>query len=149
MDARQEYIRAAVSFLQNPKLSSTSLKDKLKFLKDKGLSEFEVDEALNLAVNRQQPSNGSTWNFFIILGACAMGYRLYKMYLETQKPEPEQPKVEPTNQTDVKDLLIKMGELRRLMESEMKTIKALLLSHEKFAPAIPAWQLKDQENEDD
>lgn len=80
--SRQEYVRAAISFLQNPKLIDSPLKDKLRFLKDKGLSDLEVDEALNLALSQRHQSQGGKWNFLLILGICVGGYKLYQAYLE-------------------------------------------------------------------
>jgi hypothetical protein len=89
---RQEYVRAAVSFLQNPKLVDSPLKDKLKFLKDKGLSDVEVDEALNLALISRHQTQSGKWNFLLILGLCIGGYKLYQAYLEQKaiKKEGEQ-----------------------------------------------------------
>lgn len=86
MDAasRQDYIRAAVSFLQNPKLVESSLQDKLKFLREKGLTDIEVDEALNLALVDRHKSQGGGWNFFIVLGLCLSGYKLYKAYMDSK-----------------------------------------------------------------
>lgn len=167
--SRQEFIKAAVSFLQNPKLADSSLKDKLKFLKDKGLNEYEVDEALNLAlINRKQPQS-SRWNFLIILGLCVGGYKLYRTYVdsnqidlteqssskqqirEKQKIENEK-KEQDEEMPTLHEILQRMAELKRLIElqrsnfsTEILSIKTLLLGHEKFAapPVIPAWQLKD------
>lgn len=82
---RQELIRAAVGFLQNPKLADSSLKDKLKFLKNKGLSDVEVDEALNLALISRHQSQGGRWNFLIVLGLCCAGYKLYQAYLKSKE----------------------------------------------------------------
>lgn len=95
MDAlsRQDYIRAAISFLQNPKLVDSPLQDKLKFLRDKGLTEIEVDEALNLALVERQKPNNSRWNFFVILGLCFSGYKLYRAYIESKTSETTKPKV--------------------------------------------------------
>lgn len=168
---RQEFIKAAVSFLQNPKLIDSSLKDKLKFLRDKGLNECEVDEALNLAlINRRQPQS-SRWNFLIILGLCVGGYRLYKTYVESnqiynaqqnsgkqqtygnQKTEDEK-KERCEDIPTLREILQRMSELKRLIElqrnnftTDIQSIKTLLLGHEKFAapPVIPAWQLKDSD----
>lgn len=86
MDAtnRQDYIKAAVSFLQNPKLVESSLQDKLKFLREKGLTDVEVDEALNLALIDRQKSHGNSWNFLIVLGLCYSGYKLYKAYIDSR-----------------------------------------------------------------
>lgn len=82
---RQEYIRAAISFLQNPKLSDSSLKDKLQFLRNKGLTEIEVDEALNLALINRQTAQHGRWNFLLVLGLCVGAFRLYQAYLDTKK----------------------------------------------------------------
>lgn len=169
---RQEFIRAAVSFLQNPKLSDSSLQDKLKFLKNKGLSQVEVDEALNLAlINRQQPAQGK-WNFLLILGLCVGGYKLYQLYLESlgkstddqsEKTKREvarnQQELEISkkdrDQPTLQNILSQMAELKRLIEShrsafstDIQSLKTLLLGHEKFAapPTIPSWQLNDSKN---
>lgn len=146
--SRQEFIRAAVNFLQNPKLTGSPLKEKLKFLKDKGLNEIEVDEALNLAlVNRQQPQNGR-WNFLLMLGLCIGGYKLYRAYLEQRQEKETTEKDQPT----LNDIVLKVSELKKQIElqrvnltSEVQSLKTLLLGHERFAapPVIPAWQLKD------
>lgn len=155
---RQEFIRAAVNFLQNPTLSDSPLKEKLKFLRDKGLNEVEVDEALNLAlVNRQHPPNGR-WNFFLILGLCLGGYKLYKAYLESVGQEKEEkgtvPRFQEKDQLTLNDIVLKVSELKKQIElqrsnltSEVQSLKTLLLGHERFAapPVIPAWQLKDSE----
>lgn len=167
---RQEFIKAAVSFLQNPKLVDSSLKDKLKFLRDKGLNECEVDEALNLAlINRKQPQS-SRWNFLILLGLCVGGYRLYKTYVESNqmynaqqnsgkqqtqgKQKTEDDKESREDMPTLQEILQRMTELKRLIElqrnnftTEIQSIKTLLLGHEKFAapPVIPAWQLKDSD----
>uniref|UniRef100_A0A6G1S471 Peroxisomal membrane protein PEX14 n=1 Tax=Aceria tosichella TaxID=561515 RepID=A0A6G1S471_9ACAR len=155
---RQEYVRAAVSFLQNPKLVDSTLKDKLKFLRDKGLSDLEVDEALNLALVPRSQSQSGKWNFLLILGVCIGGYKLYQAYLEqkSRKIESEQTTrqqdlIEPDrNQPTLNDILQKMSELKKLIElqrsnfgTEMQSLKTLLLGHEKFAapPEIPKWQL--------
>lgn len=169
---RQEYIRAAVSFLQDAKLIDSTLQDKLKFLRDKGLNELEVDEALNLAlVNRHQPHHGK-WNFLLILGLCVGGYKLYTSYmaaLETKREEEkrvesekeEERKVEKKQlsiiQNTINDLTYKHDELKKSIElqrsnisTDIQSLKTLLLGHEKFAapPIIPAWQLKDSEPTD-
>lgn len=86
---RQEYVRAAISFLQNPKLAESPLKKKLNFLKDKGLSDVEVDEALNLALIQRNQSQSGRWNFLLILGLCIGGYKLYQAYLEQKSCEIE------------------------------------------------------------
>lgn len=173
--SRQEFIKAAVSFLQNPKLVDSSLKDKLKFLKDKGLNECEVDEALNLAlINRSQPQS-SRWNFLIVLGLCVGGYKLYKTYVETnqinmtqQSSNERQIRENQKIQDDkrekdeemptLQEILQRMADLKRLIElqrtnfsTEIQSIKTLLLGHEKFAapPVIPVWQLKDSDEKTD
>lgn len=156
---RQEFIRAAVNFLQNPKLNGSPLKEKLKFLRDKGLNETEVDEALNLAlVSRQQTQNGR-WNFFLILGLCIGGYKLYKAFLESSEQRQEKETAEKLldkDQPTLKDIVFKVSELKKQIElqrinltSEVQSLKTLLLGHERFAapPVIPAWQLKDSERE--
>lgn len=157
---RQEFIRAAVNFLQNPKLLESPLKEKLKFLKDKGLNDLEVDEALNLAlVNRQQPQNGR-WNFFLILGLCFGSYKLYKAYLESVESQKEDKetvgKIQEREQPTLNDIVLKLSELKKQIElqrsnltSEVQSLKTLLLGHERFAapPVIPAWQLKDSETQ--
>lgn len=160
--SRQDYVRAAVSFLQNPKLVDSSLKDKLRFLRDKGLSDVEVDEALNLAlVNRHQSQSGK-WNFLLVLGLCVGGYKLYQAYLESktrhnsdhqnatnpmvqEKTTPlndilSKPKPVLGDQSTLNDILTRMVELKRLVElqrtnfgTEIQSLKTLLLGHEKFA----------------
>lgn len=169
---RQEYIRAAVSFLQNPKLVDSSLKEKLKFLKDKGLNELEVDEALNLALVNRQQTQSSRWNFLIVLGLCVGGYKLYKTYMETKQKHASQHNIPDKKKADqrqrvedekkkqdedmptLQEILQRMAELKRLIElqrnnfaTDIQSLKTLLLGHEKFAapPVIPAWQLKDLE----
>lgn len=175
---RQEYVRAAISFLQNPKLVDSTLQDKLRFLKDKGLSQVEVDEALNLALINRHQSQGGKWNYLLVLGLCIGGYRLYQAYLESQNKMAETPSTSgqtsksrslQTNKSNIfgaqinqdgkdnlslSDILQKMNELKRLVElqrtnfqTEIQSIKTLLLGHEKFAapPVIPAWQLKDSD----
>lgn len=158
---RQEHIRAATSFLRNPNLDSP-LKDKLQFLRDKGLSEIELDEALNLALTcRQSPTKGK-WNFFIVFSMCILGYKFYKAYLEWQEAsrasgdnaDKETSKI---NQTIVKttnhnkfrdtgndsmsitEIMEKMTELKKLIEyqgtrltDEMQSLKKLLVGPEKF-----------------
>lgn len=84
---RQEFIRAAVSFLQNPKLIDSPLQDKLKFLRDKGLTEVELDEALNYALISRHQSQSGKWNFILILGLCIGGYKLYQAYLKSSQAE--------------------------------------------------------------
>lgn len=132
-----EHVRAAVTFLQSQKLSSLPLKDKLKFLKEKGLNELEIDEALNMALHRQNKQSNS-WNFLIFAGICFGGYKLYNAYLEKQKQK------DPT----LDEILKTITELKRLIESQkgdIQSLKTLMLSHDKFAapPVIPEWQLKD------
>lgn len=138
--SRQEYVRAAVSFLQNPKLVDSSLKDKLKFLRDKGLSDLEVDEALNLALVSRNQSQSGKWNFILILGLCIGGYKLYQAYLEqkARKIEGDQKEGEQSRTGDQKlvanssrhqdvseldsnhptlnEILQKMSELKKLVE---------------------------------
>lgn len=107
-DTRQEYIKAAISFLQNPKLSDSSLKEKLQFLKDKGLSELEIDEALNLAlINRQSNSSSGRWNFFVVLSFCLMSYRFYKAYLEWKQTQPTEQQADSINRNESNDLPLK------------------------------------------
>lgn len=163
---RQEFIRAAVSFLQNPKLVDSPLQDKLKFLRDKGLSETELDEALNYALISRHQSQSGRWNFILILGLCIGGYKLYQAYLnqKSMSAEPQQKTEHDRKQEKnngyliIKDketptlgeILDKMNELKKLIElqrsnfaSDVQSLKTLLLGHEKFAapPVIPAWQL--------
>lgn len=191
---RQEYIRAAISFLQNPKLIDSSLKDKLQFLRDKGLTETEVDEALNLAlVNRQSTRTAGRWNFFLVFSVCILGYRFYKAYLEWKETQVQSStgkqdqnvqaltkNISTTQHVDsklnlystndqlglgrsndvtmtVSEIVQRVSELKSLLEyqgdrfsSEIKSLKTLLLSHEKFAapPVIPAWQLEGTKEED-
>ena len=139
-NSRQEYVRAAVSFLQNPKLVDSTLKDKLKFLRDKGLSDLEVDEALNLALVPKNRSQGDKWNFLLILGLCFGGYKLYQAYLEQRatKAEGEQAKrdsrqtqdgdrllandtrdhggITDRSQPTLTEIMQKMSELKKLIE---------------------------------
>lgn len=172
---RQEFVRAAISFLQNPKLVDSSLKDKLKFLRDKGLSDIEVDEALNLALVNRHQSNSGKWNFLIILGLCFGGYKLYQAYLDSKQKQCDQPQkpaektkllysidnesqnINDNGQPTFNEILRRMSELKRLMElqrtnfsTEIQSLKTLLLGHEKFAapPKIPEWQLKDDVKEE-
>lgn len=84
---RQEYIRAAVSFLQNPKLIDSTLQEKLTFLRNKGLTEVELDEALNYALISRHQSQSGKWNFILILGLCVGGYKLYQAYLKSTQAE--------------------------------------------------------------
>lgn len=131
-----EHVRAAVTFLQSQKLIGLPLKDKLKFLQEKGLNELEIDEALNMALSRQNKQS-SNWSFLIVLGVCFGGYKLYNAYVEKQKQR--DPKLD--------EILKSMTELKRLIESQrgdMQSLKTLMLSHDKFAapPVIPAWQLQ-------
>lgn len=160
---RQEFIRAAVSFLQNPKLVDSPLKDKLKFLKDKGLNEIEVDEALNLALINRHQSQGGKWNFLLILGICIGGYKLYQAYIESKKEKKPVQREETIVQHEdefptLNEILQRMAELKRLIElqrnnlaSDIQSLKTLLLGHEKFAapPVIPAWQLESNEDKED
>lgn len=172
-DSRQEFVRAAVSFLQNPKLVDSSLKDKLKFLRDKGLTELEVDEALNSALVYRHQSQHGKWNYLIILGLCLGGYKLYQAYLESRENFRAQQKIAEQQQEEEKEskrreqekiqheqdsptiaeILVKLAELKKLVEhqrrssaSEIQSLKTLLVGHEKFAapPVIPAWQLKEE-----
>lgn len=168
---RQEYIRAAIIFLQNPKLVDSTLKDKLKFLRDKGLTEVELDEALNLAlVNRHQAQHGK-WNYLLMLGLCIGGYKLYQFYLENKEKQRVSKQEEPIklehNQEKtyheheplkLDEILKKMSELKKLIElqrsnsaADIQSLKTLLLGHEKFAapPVIPAWQLKDLDSKEE
>lgn len=175
---RQEFVRAAVGFLQNPKLIDSSLQDKLKFLRDKGLSDIEVDEAINLAIVNRHQSQGGKWNFILVLGLCVGGYKLYQAYLESKKaqtdvnknretgptPEPLLSKTSPLQNDHSKDnptldeIIQKIAELKKLIElqrtnfgQEVQSLKTLLLGHEKFAapPVIPAWQLGDSETKEE
>lgn len=169
---RQEFIRAAVSFLQNPKLIDSPLQDKLKFLRDKGLSETELDEALNYALISRHQSQSGKWNFILVLGLCIGGYKLYQAYLSQksmskeeipQKVEHRRRQEERNERTLVLDketptlneIMDKMSELKKLIElqrsnfaSDVQSLKTLLLGHEKFAapPVIPAWQLAESED---
>lgn len=132
-----ERIRAAITFLQSQKLVGLPLKDKLKFLQEKGLNESEIDEALNSAIYRQD-KHGSSWNFLILIGLCFGGYKLYNAYLEREKHK------DPT----LDEILKSITEIKRLVEShrsDIQSLKTLMLSHDKFAapPVIPEWQLKD------
>lgn len=43
---RQEMITSAISFLQDPKVASSSVAQRIAFLESKGLSSGEIDEAL-------------------------------------------------------------------------------------------------------
>lgn len=146
---RQEYIRAAVSFLQDPKLIDSNLQDKLKFLKDKGLSQNEVDEALNLAlINRRQSQDGK-WNFLLVLGLCVGSYKLYQAFVSSAEPK-QIPVPQEQEKMSFADILQKLTELKRIMEqqkNELQSVKTLILGHEKFAapPVIPPWQMKDAE----
>lgn len=150
---RQEFVRAAVVFLQNPKLTDSSLKDKLKFLKDKGLSEIEVDEALNLALVNRNQTQGGKWNFLLILGLCIGGYKLYQAYIESKAKAMKQHldtsgrakntqsvsqvsnnylnKLESNreeNQPTLNDILQKMNELRKLVELQRSNMGAEIQS---------------------
>lgn len=126
---RQEYVKAAVSFLQNPKLVDSSLKDKLKFLRDKGLSDVEVDEALNLAlVNRHQSQSGR-WNFFLIMGLCIGGYKLYQAYLEgkAKQNERQQTSVESKPLTQKTNLLHNIhNEAQAMLNEDQPTLNEIL-----------------------
>lgn len=144
---REELIRAALVFLRDPKLASSTLKDKLEFLRGKGLTQTELDEALNLALISRAKPNG-TWNIILMLGLCIGGYKLYKAYTESQsqcqtsEKQPihqVQPQVEQSPKSEL--ILSKVSELA----AEIKLLKTLLLSHERFAapPKIPEWQLND------
>lgn len=176
---RQEIVRAAISFLQNPKLMDSSLNDKLQFLKDKGLTQIEIDEALNLALINRQNTQHSRWNFLIILGLCVGGYKLYQTYLESRETYMTQKKEEALRQSEeakkevsaqkeldqqakdaptLTEILQKMTELKSLIElqrnninKDIQSLKTLLLGHEKFAapPLIPAWQLKNLDDHED
>jgi len=165
--ARQEYIRAAVSFLQDPKLVGSSLQDKLKFLKNKGLSQVEVDEALNLALINRNQSHSSRWNFFLVVGLFAAAYKIYQAYEKnydqsaskrtedvSKREGKEERCAENKENMSFAEILKQVSELKTLLEiqqrsiqREIQSMKTLLLGHEKFAapPAIPAWQLKDAE----
>lgn len=134
---REELIRAALVFLRDPKLASSTLKDKLDFLKAKGLTQTELDEALNLAlVNRSKP-NG-TWNIILMIGICFGTYKLYRAYMDSRTEDDHRlaPLERPTRSDEI---LRKVSELA----SEVKLLKTLLLGHERFAapPKIPEWQL--------
>lgn len=164
MDAstRQEYVRAAANFLQNPKLIDSSLKDKLQFLKEKGLTELEVDEALNSALIHRQSNQNGRWNFILIFGLCIGGYKLYQAYLQYKndnhttlnvsggkrnkssedihddgKSKEQLPVADPIT---LAEIMQKIAELKRLIElqrnnfaSDIQSLKTLLLGHEKFA----------------
>jgi hypothetical protein len=150
--SRQEYVRAAISFLQNPKLAESSLKEKLKFLKDKGLSDIEVDEALNLALIQRNQSQSGKWNFLLILGLCISGYKLYQAYLDQQAHRVEGGKTKQKecvggdqkslasdkgrqenteldkNQPTLSDILQKMTELKKLIELQRTNFGAEIQS---------------------
>lgn len=176
-ETRQEFVRAAVGFLQNPKLIDSPLKDKLKFLRDKGLSDIEVDEALNLALVSRHQSQSSRWNFLLLLGLCIGGYKLYQSYLEskeklanqqrdTERLRHDEDKLVQSHELRIQqqgdhptlsEILEKMAELKRLIElqrtnfgTEIQSLKTLLLGHEKFAapPVIPAWQMGDSDSKE-
>lgn len=158
---RQEHIMAAIDFLRNPNLDSP-LKEKLQFLKDKGLSEMELDEALNLALSCRQSTTRGRWNFFIVFSMCILGFRLYKAYLEwkltskggddhANKTEREQTqsisrasnniksRSETIDVMSISEIAQRMSELKKLIEyqgskltDEMQSLKKLLVSPEKF-----------------
>lgn len=162
---RQEHIRAATNFLRNPSLDSP-LKDKLQFLRDKGLSELELDEALNLALTCRQPATKGKWNFLIVFSICILGYRFYKAYLEWQQAsfEPNEDTTKNNRKStessikessqlvvnndgkevmSITEIIQKMTELKKLIEyqgtrltDEMQSLKKLLVSPEKF-PSPP------------
>lgn len=163
-ETRQEMVRAAISFLQNPKLGGNTLKDKLEFLKNKGLTEVEVDEALNMALINRHKSTDGRWNFLLIFGLCIGGYRLYQAYKKDVPPPIEKkdlkkeklPEVTTLNESAVVDILTKLGDLKRLLEAQkssinkdIQSLKTLLVGHERFAspPVIPAWQLDKDKSE--
>lgn len=165
---REELIRAALVFLRDPKLASSTLKDKLEFLKGKGLTQVELDEALNLAlVNRSKP-NG-TWNILLMIGLCVGGYKLYKAYMESQaqcqtsekqllhQQQHHQSSIDTIHQQHPTQLLQQPMKSELILSKiselagEVKQLKTLLLSHERFAapPKIPEWQLNDSNNDAD
>lgn len=162
---RQEMLKAAVYFLQNPQLSGSPLGSKRQFLLDKGLLEEEIEDAINLALNHaannQLSSQGSNkWNFLLILGLCYGGYSLYNFYTtyqETKRME-KQRKLEESAQKKpvytLKDIMDRMLTIQRTLDiqksslsTEIQSVKSLLLSHNQFTgpPTIPAWQLNDDE----
>lgn len=161
--------KAAIEFLQNPKLRLNGLQEKLDFLKQKGLNQNEIDEAINLALIKKDGSGGK-WNFFFIVGLFIGGFKLYEYYSQQQNCSNQRPKEEAGTQVDksedadnsepttvtksLKDIMDELTRLKSHLEwhrtntsSELQSIKTLILGHEKFAspPVIPSWQLNPEE----
>ena len=163
---RQEFVRAGVSFLQSPNLRFATLADKLEFLRNKGLSQIEIDETLNLAlINRNKTQTGK-WNFLLVLCLCLGGYQLYRNYsqpieepiVQKKKTKPEtspgekllapiNPSVE-NSKLSLSDILKEMSALKEILnrqrdsfQSEIQSIKKLLMSHKNFPapPVLPPW----------
>ena len=162
---RQEHIRAATNFLRNPNLDSP-LKDKLQFLRDKGLSELEVEEAINLALSSKQSTSKGNWNFLFVFSMCILGYKFYKAYLEYQNTNQDKKteqissassNIQSKCEIPDSEIVQKLAELRRVVEyqgsrltEEIESLKRLSVSPENFpsAPQIPPWQLEDKTDKD-
>lgn len=152
--SRQNLIIAAVDFLQNPQLIRSPLKDKLKFLQDKGLSELEIDEAINSAVAGRQSLIVPTgkWNMFFVAAFAIGGYQLYRMYLNYRHEEEKIKNVVIQKPMTLVDIMTKMNDIQKTVEghrqefkAEIRSLRSLMLGHEKFTspPTIPSWQLSD------
>lgn len=60
MSDRKELINSAVEFLQNPQIDSAPLDKKIEFLKSKGLTDAEINDAIS---SGSKPVNSSDGNF--------------------------------------------------------------------------------------
>lgn len=161
---RRDIALAAVDFLQNAEIIRKPLRDKMKFLQEKGLSEIEIDQAINLvmASKQQVTSSSGKWNILLMMGICYGGFHLYKLYSEYLSSKQEV-KAKGTDQIkeqhmSLTEILSKVNELQRLIEAhrcdfkaEIRSIRSLMLGHEKFTspPTIPSWQLSDEASIDE
>lgn len=150
---RQDMLVAAVNFLQSPQVTS-SFTEKLCFLKDKGLTETEIHNAIESAIAGRQLINSSSSAFSGILNALLLtglafgAHQAYKYYSE-QKAQPSLTDI----MNQVKELERAVSRNQQSFQTEIRSIKSLMLSKENFPTpqAIPAWQMldkKDQPNED-
>ncbi|TXT15549.1 hypothetical protein VHUM_00052 [Vanrija humicola] len=90
-ESRQELVRNAVLFLNDPKVQSSSLTQRIEFLQGKGLSEPEIQQALHEAANPSS-SGASLSSPVAAPPAYARSTPAPAQYAQQQSYPPEPPK---------------------------------------------------------
>ncbi|KAF4525866.1 hypothetical protein B566_EDAN015969 [Ephemera danica] len=164
---REDLVRTAVQFLQNPKVKDSSTTHKEAFLKKKGLSEEEI----KLSFHRAGPIPDIQRYFGPLLWGnrdrlLAMEKSLVNLEtsvvsncqdlqetLQQVKGTLAQQQIELSKLSETRAELIAATNNITKLEADIASVKGLLLSRRQFptvpsaSPGIPAWQLS-RENEE-